>query len=64
MAQKETPSVPPYGPAIHQAIAKGDLAEMKRLAVTAEQHLQQSGDVSSALEFLKIEIARLERKQH
>jgi hypothetical protein len=63
MAQAERGgAVPPYGPPIQQAIASGDLAAMKRLAAEAEQHLQQSGDVRTALEALKIEIARHEYK--
>lgn len=63
MAQRESPAVPPYGPPIHEAIAKGDLARMKQLASEAEQHLQEAGDVSAALEYLKIEIAKLEHKK-
>ena len=51
-----------YGPPIHDAIAKGDLPRMKQLAVEAEKHLQEAGDVGSALECLKIEIARLESR--
>jgi len=61
MAQERGP-VPPYGPPIQQAIAKGDLAQMKQLAAEAEQHLQQAGDVRTALEILKIEIAKREKK--
>jgi Domain of unknown function (DUF1843) len=49
-----------YGPPIQDAIAKGDLPKMKQLATEAEKHLQEAGDVRSALEYLKIEIARLE----
>lgn len=52
-----------YGPPIQDAIAKGDLPRMKQLAVEAEKHLQETGDVRSALEYLKIEIARLEHRQ-
>jgi hypothetical protein len=53
---------PPYGPAIQQAIAGGDLAEMKRLLKDAEQFLAAHGNVSAAVEALKIEIYKLERK--
>ncbi len=49
-----------YGVAIHNAIASGDLARMKEEAKEAEEFLRQTGDVSAALERLKIEIARLE----
>ena len=62
MAQADRSSVPPYGPPIHEAIAKGDLAKMKQVAAEAELHLQQTGDVRSALEILKIEIAKHEHK--
>lgn len=62
MAQTERGSVPPYGPPIQQAIAKGDLARMKQLAAEAEIHLQQAGDVASAHEYLKIEIAKHEHR--
>lgn len=54
--------VPPYGTAIHQAIASGDLAKMKAMASEAEHHLKEFGNVSAALEHLKIEIAKLEKK--
>ena len=62
MAQKDGMAVPPYSPPIQEAIAKGDLARMKQLAAGGEQHLAQTGDVRSALEYLKIEIAELEQK--
>ncbi len=62
MAEKEGGAVPPYGPPIQEAIAKGDLAQMKQLATEAEQYLQQTGDLPSALEYLKLEIAKHEQK--
>lgn len=52
----------PYGVAIQQAVASGDLAKMKAAAAAAEHHLAQYGNVSAALEALKIEIAKLEKK--
>jgi uncharacterized membrane protein YvbJ len=52
-----------YGVVIHQAIARGDLSQMKKLVTEAEQHLAKTGDVRSLLEYLKIEIAKLEHKQ-
>lgn len=55
-------SVPPYGVAIHNAIARGDLAEMKRTAEEAEKYLRETGDLRSALTQLKIEIAKAEKK--
>jgi hypothetical protein len=51
-----------YGPPIYRCIAKGDLSEMKALAKEAEQYVQTHGNVSAALEALKIEIAKLEAK--
>ena len=62
MAKTERGAVPPYGPPIQEAIAKGDLARMKQLATEAEAHLQEVGDVPAALEYLRIEIAKLEHK--
>jgi len=53
--------VPLYGVTIHHCIAKGDLAEMKKLVLEAEQHLRDHGDVAAALEALKIEIAKLSK---
>ncbi len=49
-----------YGVVIHRAVAGGNLAEMKKVAAEAEEHLKSHGDVSAALEALKIEIAKLE----
>jgi hypothetical protein len=53
-------SIPPYGVAIQQAVASGDLSQMKKTAADAEQHLRDHGDVGAALAVLKIEIAKLE----
>jgi len=55
--------VPPYGPAIQQAIAGGDLARMKETAASAQAFLAQSGNVGAALEALRVEIAKLEAKK-
>jgi hypothetical protein len=52
----------PYGPPITDAIARGDLADMKALAVEAERHLREHGDIRASLELLKMEIARQEMK--
>ena len=54
--------IPLYGVTIHHCIAKGDLTEMKAVAQQAERHLHEYGDVSAALEALKIEIAKMEAK--
>jgi len=54
--------VPPYGIAIQQAVASGDLKQMKQTAAAAEQHLKDHGDVRAALAVLKIEIAKLEHR--
>ncbi len=54
--------VKPYGVAIQQAIASGDLAQMKAVAKQAEQHIKEYGNVPVALEALKIEIARAQQK--
>jgi len=57
------PPVILYGVSIHQCIARGDLNEMKKLVVQAEQHLKDHGDVRASLELLKAEIAKLEAKR-
>jgi hypothetical protein len=54
--------VRPYGVAIQQAAASGDLAKMKTAAADADAYLQQCGNISAALELLKAEIAKLEAK--
>ena len=55
--------ITPYGPAIQQAVASGNLKNMQAVAKAAEQHLAEYGDVSSALEALRIEIAKLQGKK-
>jgi HPt (histidine-containing phosphotransfer) domain-containing protein len=59
LCEGETMDVKPYGLAIQQAIASGDVAKMKAVARQAEQHLKEHGNVPAALEALKIEIAKL-----
>lgn len=59
MAGNKKLSIVPYGPPIQEAIATGDIVRMKQLVEAAEQFLQQNGDISAALELLKIEIAKL-----
>ena len=51
-----------YAVGMHRASAGGDLQEMKKLAQQAEEHLAEYGDVRSALEVLKSEIAKAEAK--
>ncbi len=63
MAQQNPPIQPLYGVTIHHCIARGDLNEMKKLVVQAEQHLKDHGDVRASLELLKAEIAKLEAKR-
>ena len=55
--------VPPYGTAIQDAIAKGDLSQMKKVAQEAEAYLRQTGDLRSSLAALQIEIAKQEKKK-
>lgn len=54
-------SIKPYGVAIQEAIATGDLNKMKVVSRQAEEYLEKSGDISAALQVLKIEIAKLEK---
>lgn len=55
-------SIMPYGVAIQEAVASGDLNKMKEVCNLAEEHLKNAGDVSAALQVLKVEIAKLEKK--
>lgn len=57
-------AIPPYGVAIQQAVASGDLAKMREAAQQAEAYVKEWGDVSSALEVLKLEISKLEKKPY
>lgn len=50
---------PLYGVTITDAIAKGDLDQLKQLAAEAEEHVRQYGDIPTLLAALKIEIAKL-----
>jgi hypothetical protein len=51
-----------YGPAIHEAIGKGDLEEMRALAQQAEEHIKEFGNVPAALESVRAEIAKVEQR--
>ena len=63
MAEKQDSTIRPlYGVVIHEAICSGDIHRMKQVAKEAEQYLQQAGDLPTALQALKIEIAKAERK--
>ncbi|MGA7235452.1 MAG: DUF1843 domain-containing protein [Bryobacteraceae bacterium] len=52
-----------YGVGIHNAAASGNLSDMKKIAAEAEAYLSSHGDVSAALQTLKIAIAKLEGKK-
>lgn len=54
--------VVPYGQGIHQAIASGDLARMRKMAEVAEGYLKDHGDLAAAIQLLKIEIVKIESK--
>jgi hypothetical protein len=56
--------VRPYGVAIQQAVASGDLQRMKAAAAAAEKYLSEHGNVSAALEALRIEISKAEKGAH
>lgn len=58
MPDRRAAPVPPYGAAIQQAIAQGDLAHMHVLRAEAEALLAKVGDVATAHEVLKAEILR------
>ncbi|MBI1684358.1 DUF1843 domain-containing protein [Caulobacter hibisci] len=52
---------PLYAAPISDAIAAGDLDELKKLKAEAEAHLQQYGDLQTLLAALKVEIAKAEK---
>lgn len=58
-----TGPLPPYGTAIQQAVASGDLRQMKSVAKQAEQYLAAHGNVAEALAVLQVEIAKLSPKR-
>jgi len=53
------PVVPPYGVAIQEAIASGDLAKMQKVADQAESYLREVREIPPLLGILKQEIVRL-----
>jgi hypothetical protein len=55
-------NIKPYGVAVTDAIASGDLARLKEAHAAAEAHLAEYGDVAKLLTLLKLEIAKLEAK--
>ncbi len=56
--------IPLYGVTIHEAVASGDLAKMKDVARQAEEHVQEWGNVPAALEALKLEISKVQKKPY
>lgn len=50
-----------YGVAIREAIASGDVEQMRSVAKEAEEHLQEHGNISAAAEALKVEIQKAEQ---
>jgi signal transduction protein with GAF and PtsI domain len=56
--------IPLYGVTICEAVASGDLAKMKEVARQAEDHVREWGNVPAALESLKMEISKLEKKAY
>ena len=53
-------SIKPYGVAVTDAIASGDLARLKEAEAAAEAHLAVYGDIPTLLALLKVEIAKLQ----
>jgi hypothetical protein len=54
-----THPVPPYGVAIHDAIASGDVAQMNKVASDAESYLKEYGEIGDGLKKLRAEIDRI-----
>jgi hypothetical protein len=50
--------VPPYGTAIHDAIASGDVNRMRQVASQAEEYLRHAEEVRAALGTLHDHIRR------
>jgi phage shock protein A len=55
-------SIPPYAPAIRDAIARGDLREMKSLLSQAQQLQRAQGDLPAAMARLEKAIGKLSKK--
>jgi hypothetical protein len=53
--------IPLYASAMTDAIAGGDLDQLRKLATLAEAHLEEYGDIGALLTQLKVEIAKLQR---
>ena len=53
-------SIKPYGVAVTDAIASGELARLKEAEAAAEAHIKEYGDIPTLLALLKIEIAKLQ----
>jgi hypothetical protein len=69
MAQEDykKPHNPPhtlYAVAMHEAVLSGDLAKMKDVARQAEEHVHEWGNIPAALEALKLEISKTEKKPY
>lgn len=54
-ASATTGAVPPYGPPIREAAARGDVAEMRKVAASARKWIK---DVQSALDKLEAKLAK------
>lgn len=50
---------PLYAAAITDAIASGDVAQLRQLRDLAETHVKEHGDIRALLAQLKVEIAKL-----
>jgi hypothetical protein len=50
---------PLYAAAITDAIASGELDQLRKLQALAEEHLNEYGDIGTLLAQLKVEIAKL-----
>ena len=56
-------SIRAYAPAIRDAIAKGNLAQMKRLLARSKTILKEQGDLPGAVKRLEEVIEKLSKKQ-
>lgn len=52
-----------YATAIHEAVGRGDLEELRSLDRQAREHLEEWGNVPAAVEVLRAEIAKVEARE-
>ncbi|MDI2590814.1 DUF1843 domain-containing protein [Pseudomonas sp. N3-W] len=62
MSPPNSHSIPPYGTAIHEAIKKDDLQQMKALLKQRDASKPENSELKSAYEKLAQEVTRREQR--